>query len=55
MEKSSERSHKTEIVIDGTVYIVESVSTETAKDVVYGKVKKLILDHAKLSVSSQAS
>ena len=55
MEKTNERSHKTETVIDGTVYIVESVSAESVKDVVYGKVKKLILDHAKLSVSSQAS
>ena len=55
MEKTKERSHKTETVIDGVVYIVESVSADAAKDVVYGKLKKLILDHAKLSVSSQAS
>ena len=55
MEKSKERSHKTETVIDGTVYIVESVSAESAKVVVYGKVKKLILDHAKLSENSKVS
>ena len=55
MEKNKERSHKTETAIDGTIYIVESVSAESAKDLVYDKVKKLIIDHAKLSVSSQAS
>ena len=55
MDKNKERSHKTETIIDGTVYIVESVSTETAKDVVYSKVKKLILDHAKLSENSKVS
>ena len=55
MEKNKEHSHKTETVIDGTVYIVESVSAESAKDVVYGKVKKLILDHAKLSENSKVS
>ena len=55
MEKAKERSHKTETIIDGTVYIVESVSADAAKDTMYGKVKKLILDHAKLSKNSKVS
>ena len=55
MEKAKERSHKTETIIDGTVYIVEAVSADAAKDTIYGKVKKLILDHVKLSESSKAS
>lgn len=55
MEKTKKRSYKTETEIDGTVYIVESVSADAAKDIIFGKVKKLILDHAKLSVCSKAS
>ena len=55
MDKNKERSHKTETEIDGTVYIVESVSADVAKDTMYGKVKKLILDHAKLSENSKVS
>lgn len=50
-----ELTHKTETIIDGTVYIVESVSTDAAKDIVYSKVKRLILDHAKLSENTKVS
>ena len=55
MDKNKECSHKTETIIDGVVYIVESVSANAAKDTMYSKVKKLILDHVKLSESSKAS
>lgn len=55
MDKNKERCHKTETEIDGTIYIVESVSADAAKDTMYGKVKKLILDHAKLSENSKVS
>ena len=55
MDKNKEHSYKTETEIDDVVYIVESVSADAAKDTMYGKVKKLILDHAKLSENSKVS
>ena len=55
MEAPKECSHKTETIIDGVVYIVESVSADAAKDTMYSKVKKLILDHANLSENSKVS
>ena len=36
----------TETSIDGTVYIVESVSAEDATETVYDQIKRLILNHA---------
>ena len=55
MDKNKEHSHKTETIIDGVVYIVESVSADAARDTMYSKVKKLILDHAKVSENSKVS
>ena len=36
----------TEASIDGTVYIVESVSADDATETVYDQIKRLILNHA---------
>ncbi len=38
------RTRKT--LIDGTVYIVESVSADDATETVYDQIKRLILNHA---------
>lgn len=36
----------TETSIDGTVYIVESVSADDATETVYDQIKRLVLSHA---------
>lgn len=36
----------TETSIDGTVYIVESVSADDATETVYEQLKRLVLSHA---------
>ena len=38
--------HVTEVSIDDTVYIVESISSEDATETVYEQIRRLILSHA---------
>ena len=45
----------TEKVIGGTVYIIESVVSENAKETVEAKVKRLILSNLKLPTLTEES
>lgn len=55
METAKKTAHITKTEIGGTLYIVESVSAEDAKEAVYAKIKRLILENAKVSESSKVS
>lgn len=47
MNNEINKSRITETSIGGTVYIVESMVSDTAKETAYAKVKRLILGNAK--------
>lgn len=49
------KAHITKTEIDGTLYIVESVPEDAAKDAIYAKIKRLILENVKVSENSKAS
>lgn len=49
------KAHITKTEIDGTLYIVESVSAQDAKEAVCAKIKRLILENVKVSESSKVS
>ncbi len=57
MNTKNSKSRITETSIGGTVYIVESLVSESAKETAYTKVKRLIMsnskDPKKLSESTQ--
>jgi len=55
MEAKPMDIHITKTTIDGTLYIVESVPAEAAKDVIYVKIKRLILGNVKVSENSKVS
>ena len=55
METAKKTAHITKTEIGGTLYIVESVSAEDAKEAVYAKIKRLILENVKVSESSKVS
>jgi len=55
METAKKTAHITKTEIGGTLYIVESVSAEDAKEAVYEKIKRLILENVKVSENSKAS
>ncbi|MEA4853877.1 MAG: transposon-encoded TnpW family protein [Christensenella sp.] len=46
MNTETRKSRITEISIGGTVYIVEALQSDTAKETAYAKVKRLILNNA---------
>lgn len=47
MNTENSKSRITETSIDGTVYIVESLVSESAKETAYTKVKRLIMNNSK--------
>ena len=47
MNNEINKSRITETSIDGTVYIVESMVSDTAKETAYAKVKRLIMSNTK--------
>ncbi|OCN06142.1 hypothetical protein A4S06_00050 [Erysipelotrichaceae bacterium MTC7] len=57
MNNEINKSRITETSIGGTVYIVESLVSDKAKETAYTKVKRLIIsnskDHIKLSETTQ--
>lgn len=59
MDIQNKERQITETSIGGTVYIVESVASDMAKETVYSKLKRLILSdlehEIKLSESSKSS
>ena len=57
MNQTQQNTHITHTAIGGTMYIVESKVSDTAKETAYSKVKRLILSNVgtplKVSESSQ--
>lgn len=47
MNNHSKNARITETSIGGTVYIVESMVSDTAKETAYAKVKRLIMSNSK--------